>query len=72
MNDPVNHPAHYTKGNIECLDAIAASMSIDAYRGFLKGNIIKYIWRYEQKGGMESLEKAMFYLSKLINTQAVS
>lgn len=65
-DDPVNHPAHYTKGGIECLDAIAASMTDEAYRGYLKGNIMKYLWRYEQKGGVESLEKGMFYLSELI------
>ena len=66
VDDPVNHPTHYTRGNIECIDAIKASMSKEAFMGYCKGNVIKYIWRYEHKGELESLEKAMWYLNKLI------
>lgn len=47
--DKVNHPTHYTKGNIECLDAIKESMSVPQFEGYLKGNIMKYLWRYEHK-----------------------
>lgn len=65
-NDNVHRPAHYTKGGIECIQAIEASMSKDAFRGYLKGNIIKYVFRYEQKGYIESLEKARVYLDWLI------
>jgi hypothetical protein len=68
-SDVVNHPEHYTSGQVECIDAIYASMSQEAYKGYLKGNIMKYIWRYEKKGGVESLKKAEFYLKELI-TQA--
>ena len=64
--DMVNHPPHYTKGGIECLDAIRASMTDDEYKGYLKGNIIKYLWRYELKNGLEDLKKAQFYQNKLI------
>lgn len=64
--DMVNHPPHYTKGGIECLDAIRASMTDDEYKGYLKGNIIKYLWRYEWKNGLEDLKKAQFYQNKLI------
>jgi len=66
-NDSVNHPAHYTQGNIECIDAIRASMTVAAFRGYCKGNALKYIWRYEIKGGVESLEKAKVYLEWLID-----
>lgn len=59
-------PALYCKGGIECLDAIEASMTSDAFRGFCKGCILKYLWRYEQKGWIESLEKARFYIDRLI------
>jgi len=52
-NDNVNHPIHYTSGGIECLDAIKASMSEEAFKGSLKGNCLKYLWKYEQKGGRE-------------------
>ena len=60
-NDPVNHPAHYTSGDIECIDAIAASMTPPEYEGFLKGQVIKYVWRYRLKGKpVEDLKKAAF------------
>jgi hypothetical protein len=62
----VNHPSHYTQGDIECIEAIEASMSKDAFKGYLKGNIMKYLWRYEQKGGLESLQKAEWYLKELL------
>ncbi len=65
-NDPVNHPSHYTSGEIECIDAIRASMSHEAFCGFLKGNVIKYLWRYQTKDKpIEDLQKADWYLTKL-------
>lgn len=67
MKDQVNHPDHYTQGGIECIEAIKASMSEEAFRGYLKGNIIKYLWRYEHKGkAKQDLEKARWYQNKLI------
>ena len=67
QNDNVNHPSHYTSGEIECIDAIKASMTPEEFRGFLKGNSMKYIWRYRQKGKpIEDLRKAEWYLKKLI------
>lgn len=68
MADMVNHPEHYCKGGVECIDAIEASMDADAFMGFLKGNVIKYLWRYEHKGGLEDLRKAEFYLKRHIQT----
>ena len=65
-NDNVISPAHYTKGGVECIKAIEASMSAEAFCGYLKGNVMKYVYRYEQKGGVESLEKARVYLDWLI------
>ena len=53
-------------GKRECLDAIRASMTDDEYKGYLKGNIIKYLWRYEWKNGLEDLKKAQFYQNRLI------
>lgn len=64
--DEINHPAHYTQGGIECIDAIEASMTPDQFEGYLKGNVQKYLWRYEIKGGLKDLEKAMWYLDRLI------
>ena len=66
--DMVNHPAHY-QGEIECIDAIEASMSKEAFAGHCKACAIKYQWRYQSKGGVESLQKAQWYLSRLIDTE---
>lgn len=65
--DEVNNPAHYTSGGIECIDAIKASMTEEQFKGFLKGNVIKYLWRYELKNNpVQDLEKAQFYLNRLL------
>ena len=62
----VNHPSHYTQGEIECIDAIKASMTHEEFIGYLKGNVIKYVWRYRQKGKpSEDLAKAQWYLTRL-------
>jgi hypothetical protein len=67
MHDPIN-PSHYTDGNgVECIEAIEASMTMEAFKGFLKGNCQKYLWRYEKKNGAEDLKKARWYLERLID-----
>ena len=66
MHDPIN-PSHYTDGTgIECIEAIEASMTIEEFKGFLKGNCQKYLWRYTKKNGAEDLKKAKWYLDRLI------
>jgi len=65
--DVVNNPQHYNTGNIECIEAIQESMSPEAFKGYLKGNTMKYLWRYDYKGkASEDLQKAGWYLNKLI------
>ena len=65
--DNVNNPQHYNTGSIECIDAIKESMTNSQFRGYLKGNCMKYLWRYDYKGkAREDLEKAGWYLNKLI------
>jgi hypothetical protein len=64
--DSVNHPSHYTDGAIECIEAIEAQQTIEEFRGYMKGNIVKYIWRERFKGNTESLKKARWYLDHLI------
>lgn len=64
--DTVNHPPHYNTGKLECIDAIEASMSVEEFKGYLKGNALKYLWRYNYKGKpLEDLKKAQWYLNKL-------
>jgi hypothetical protein len=65
--DVVNSPPHYKSGGIEAIEGIEASMGPEAYAGYLKGNIMKYMWRYERKGKpIEDLKKAQWYLGRLI------
>jgi hypothetical protein len=67
INDVVNSPPHYKTGGIEAIEGIEASMGPEAYAGYLKGNIMKYMWRYERKGKpIEDLKKARWYLDRLI------
>lgn len=63
--DMVNHPPHYTTGSVECIDAIKAALTDDEFRGYCKGNAIKYSWRERNKGGDEDLNKAIWYLKRL-------
>lgn len=71
MADMVNHPLHYNNGGVECIDAIKAAVSSceTPYEGFLVGSILRYIWRYSLKNGVEDLEKAQVYLGWLIETE---
>ena len=60
-NDPVNHPAHYTSGKIECIEYIT-----DKGLDFCLGNAVKYITRAGHKDPektIEDLEKAVFYIN---------
>lgn len=67
--DPVNHPEHYTRGGIECIDAITAAVcELPGTEAWLVGQVIKYVWRYKWKNGLEDLSKARFYLDRLIDT----
>lgn len=65
--DMVNHPAHYTQGGIECIDAIKAAVTgITGMEAVCTGNIIRYIWRWKFKNGLEDLKKCRWYIDKLI------
>jgi hypothetical protein len=63
--DQVNQPPHYRQGEIECIEAIKASMSPVEFQGYLKGNVMKYTWRFRHKNGLQDLEKADWYLKRL-------
>jgi hypothetical protein len=63
----VNHPKHYSGTKVECIDAIESAISNkNGIEGFYVGQIIKYIWRFDQKNEIEDLEKARWYLNRLI------
>jgi len=65
--DQVNKPKHYTAGGIETIDAIESSMSPEGFADYLKGNALKYLWRYQHKDKpLQDLCKARWYLNRLI------
>lgn len=63
--DKVN-PTHYKQGSVECIEAIKASMTHEEFIGYLKGNSMKYLWRYRNKNGVEDLHKMNWYNNRLI------
>ena len=72
MNKPiddtiVNHPAHYTAGKIECIDALeAATTGLRGIEAVCTANAIKYLWRHKYKNGIQDLRKAIWYIERLI------
>ena len=65
QNENVNHPNHYNAYSREVIDTLQGSMTPDEFKGYLKGNIMKYVTRYQFKNGVEDLKKAQWYLTKL-------
>jgi hypothetical protein len=64
VRDPIN-PSHYKQGGIECIEAIKAATG-DGFVGYVWGNVLKYLWRWPKKGGVDDLKKARWYLDRLI------
>lgn len=63
--DAVNHPEHYTAGNIECIAAIREALGLDGFLAFCRGNVLKYSWRADKKGKCsEDMAKAAWYATK--------
>lgn len=70
MNDNVNHPSHYTQGGVECIEALkAATENLKGIDAVCTANAIKYLWRWKEKNGVEDLEKAKWYINRLIIEQ---
>ena len=66
MTDNVNKPEHYTQGNVECIDAIeSATTGLTGIVAVCVANIIKYVWRFGRKNGIEDLDKADYYLQRI-------
>ena len=67
LKDNVNSPVHYNSGNVECIEAIEAMLSPQEFIGYLRGNSLKYRWRFLYKGKpIEDAKKARWYLDKMI------
>ena len=67
MNDPTS-PNHYKAGGVECIDAIRSALGPEGFQALCAGNVIKYVWRYKHKNGLEDLKKAKVYLDWLLNS----
>jgi hypothetical protein len=61
--DVVNHPAHYTAGPIECIDALRSALGPLGFHDYCLGNTMKYVWRYKQTANLDDLKKASVYLN---------
>ena len=67
--NPVSKPSHYNQYGIEAIDAIRASLGPAGFQAYCKGNVIKYLWRYEYKNGLEDLKKAQVYLNWMVESK---
>jgi hypothetical protein len=66
--DNIN-PSHYKRLPKETIERIGDNLSLCEFKGYLKGNILKYLDRYQDKNGVEDLKKANWYLNKLIEIE---
>lgn len=64
-------PSHYENLKLDPLDIMFSNFTKEEYIGFLKGNILKYLLRYESKGGVEDLLKCKSYLNMLIAVEKI-
>jgi hypothetical protein len=64
--DNVNHPQHYCTGGIECIDVMLATQGVEAVKSFCLCNAFKYLYRRANKGGLEDVKKAVWYLNRYI------
>jgi hypothetical protein len=63
LGEDIKKPVRYNKrGKLECWDVI-----LDQQMNFLEGSVIKYLWRYKEKNGIQDLEKAKVYIDKIIS-----
>ena len=67
--DAVNSPDHYNKGGVECIDYLRQQLTEEQFKGYLLGNVHKYTHRWQYKNGKEDLEKAQWYLNRLIGEE---
>ncbi len=73
MADNVNRPSHYTAGKVECIDAMEAAVAgLEGMDAVLTAQILKYVWRWKKKNGVEDLLKAEWHLKRLIALKEIS
>ncbi len=66
MDDKIN-PVHYCQGNVECIEALEACLEREQFVGYLRGQVVKYIWRLGLKDAPAiDAAKAQWYCDKLV------
>lgn len=63
--DMINHPSHYKQFSREVIDTMQGMSTPEEFKGYLKLNAVKYLSRYQGKNGIEDLDKAIWYVTKL-------
>jgi len=65
------NPSHYRQGAVECIDAIQAALGPDGFKAYLRGQCLKYLWRYPHKQATHAdLSKCQWYLNRLIQAES--
>ena len=64
--DMVNHPPHYDTGKFECIDVMLETQGVKAVMDFCICNAFKYLYRHNNKNGVEDVKKAKWYVDKYI------
>lgn len=72
MTDNVNHPSHYETGKFECIDVMVETQGVDSVKSFCICNAFKYIYRHNRKNAKEDIQKAIWYLNKYIELDAMT
>ena len=62
-------PDYYHTGNIDVIDFGEENFAISEIKGFHRMNVLKYVTRYDKKNGVEDLNKAKYYIDKLIELE---
>lgn len=64
-NDMVAKPPHYNQGSIEAINYIRQQLGT-GFVEYCEGNVLKYLHRWRYKNGKEDLEKAQWYLQRMV------
>lgn len=70
MSEKVNHPDHYNTDSYECIDVMEEVFGKEAVKNFCKLNAFKYLWRADEKDGMDDIRKAKWYLERVQSMEA--
>jgi hypothetical protein len=69
LEDVINHPSHYHQNGIDVIAFSELQFDKSELKGFYRINVLKYVTRYDRKNNVEDLNKASFYLNKLIKLE---